>query len=422
MAGKKKNGAPEKGSVVHLHMGAGAPPSDNTADSDEIEALDAIEDGALSRAIDEVRNTEGAKAEVHRVLPAERAGFCRTYAISVWSHERVATDWGPGRYRVRFKGPGDKYIPGGSTFSIAEGVAAAGVPAAGAVESVLALFKAERERDEADRAKKKGEWLEWAKLLAPLLAPKILDMLGGAKGLGPRDLIGMLKDMKELQAPAADLNSQFQQVVGILQGAKDLVGDTGEKTGSTWVDLLRDFMGSPAMGALANAIPGLGVPRLLPSSIPTAAAPMSGTVNAAPPVPAGNSVSAPATATVSSPEMLQQLQWLRGTLTQLLAQAQKPNSNPRLYGEVVLDNLPPFIDEQALLDRLKSTEWLTQLSQVDARVTQHQEWFQRFRDYAVKALTRKLAKAAEQASAESAQAPPLPDRNQPMQDEGGSFE
>jgi hypothetical protein len=120
--------------------------------------------------------------------------------------------------------------------------------------------------------------------------------------------------------------------------------------------------------------------------------------------------------------MLQQLQWLRGTLTQLMVQAQKPGSSPRLYGEVVLDNLPPFIDPKALLERLEADTWLQQLAQVDARVSQHQEWFQRFRDYAVKALRRRLAKAAEPAPPESPVEPPLPGHNEPMQDEGPHFE
>jgi hypothetical protein len=415
MARAPKKNANKQSPTLNLVVNSGSgTASDREADAEELESIDEMEDGQLFRAMDEVRQVEGAKAEVYRVAPADKVGHCRSYPVSVFSLEKVAGDYGAGKYRVKFKGPGDKYIKGGGTFDIAEAVGGPAAAGSGAVTDVLALFKAERDRDEADRAKRKGEWLEWVKILAPLALPKIIEMIGGAKGMGPRDLIGMMKDLKEMQAPPTDLNAQFGQVLTLIQGAKELVGDTGEKTGSTWVDLLRDFISSPAAGALASAIPGMGGPRPpSPLSFPSAAAPALPPATAAQPGSAASSESAPGSAPASSsPDMLQQLHWLRGTLTQLLAQAQKPDSNPRLYGEVVLDNLPAFIDPHALLERLKADDWLQQLAQVDARVGQHQEWFQRFRDYVVKALTRREAKAAEAAAAGGE----LPGNNQQMEE------
>jgi hypothetical protein len=425
MGRKAKNGATDRGTVVNLHVSGDGKVAENTADEEEIADIDALEDGQLSRAIDEVRNTEGAKAEVHRVLPADRAGFCRAYAVSVFSHERIAADYGPGKYRVRFKGPGDKYIPGGTTFSIAEGLTTTTAAAPGSsIADVLALFRAEREREKEAAEKKKGEWLEWAKLLAPLVAPKILDMLGGSKGPSIRDLVATMKDMKDLQAPAADLTAQFSQVMGILQGAKDLVGDgDGGKVGSTWVDLLRDFIQSPAAGALASAIPGLGpAPGTTLQNPSPSRASLAAPVSAAPQGPAGNSGSAPVTApgsaTGSSPDMLQQLQWLRGTLAQLLVQAAK-RAPPRLYAEVVLDNLPPYVSPQQLLERLSAEGWFQQLQQVEPNVAAHAEWFERFRTIAVKLLRRRLRAAAEP------EGPPHDPIgiNQPMAEgEGSEFE
>lgn len=376
--------------------------------------IDAMEDGALSRAIEEVRNTEGASAEVHRIMPPERAGFCRRYAMSIFSQERIAADYGAGKYRVKFKGPGDKYIKGGGTISIAEGISAAPPAGASAVSEVLALFKAEREREEQDRAKRKGEWLEWAKLLAPLVAPKILDMIGGgSKGPSIRDLVATMKDMKDLQAPSANLTTQFSEVMNILQGAKDLVGDDGGKssTGATLVDLLRDFIQSPAMGALANAIPGMGAaPRQLPSGLPSTGSP-AGPATAAPQALAANSGSAPATAAPSpagQPDMLAQLNWLRGTLAQLLIQATK-QSNPRLYAEVVLDNLPEFVPAKDLLERLSAPDWWTQLQRADARIATHEAWFTKFRNAAIRLLRHRLT--------------PPPQEPQPMTDgERSEFE
>lgn len=412
--------------MVHLHTSSGNSNAPEHADDDEIAEIDAMEDGALSRAIEDVRQTEGATAEVHRQTPVERAGFCRRYPVSLFSNERIATDFGPGKYRVKFKGPGDKYIKGGGTFSIAESLNAAPAAATGVTE-VLALFKAERERDESDRAKRKGEWIEWAKLLAPLALPKILEMIGGgSKAPSLRDMVATMKDMKDLQAPQQDLTAQFNQVLGILEGAKNLVGDeVGSKVGSTWVDLLRDFLQSPAMGALASAIPGMGAasgPGNFQNALPSQGSPAAPAI-AAPRGPVASSGSAPATvascspnATPQGPDMLAQLNWLRGTLAQLLVQANK-QANPRLYAEVVLDNLPPFIPAKDLLERLSGESWWIDLQRADGRIAGHAEWFLKFRNYAIRSLRRELEKAEPAAD-------PASRVNQPMaaEGEGSEFE
>jgi hypothetical protein len=419
---KRKKDPPETGTVVHLHTGNSGSGDAQHADDDEIAEIDAMEDGALSRAIEEVRNTEGASAEVHRIMPPDRAGFCRRYAMSVFSQERIAADYGAGKYRVKFKGPGDKYIRGGGTISIAEGLNTAPPTAATGMTDVLALFKAERDRDKEERAKADERWFKWATLLVPVLGPKLVELIGGgSKGPSIRDLVATMKDMKDLQAPATNLTTQFSEVMNILQGAKDLVGDDGGgKTGSTWVDLLRDVMNGPAMGAIASAIPGLAsAPRLSLPGSPVAP------VSAAPPAPAGNSESAPATAASCSPQkadMLEQLNWLRLTLAQMLIQAQK-QGNPRLYAEVVLDNLPPFITPQDLLKRLSAESWWTQLQQVDQRLAAHEAWFVRFRNVAVKLLRRRTEATAPGAPAEAPAPQAGPGFNQPMTEgEGGEFE
>src|ERR1700761_7394024 len=396
MAKKKKSPGESAGNVINLHVDSGgaAPPE---TDEDEFADLDAAEEGQLSRAIEDVRRVEGAKAEVLKEVDA-RWAYCRTYAIAAFTHDRVAQDFGAGKYRVRFKGPGDKYIRGGGGFDIAEGVGGAATPvAAGPVAELLAVLKEERAREREERDRKKGEMLEWVKLLAPIFGPKLLEMFsGGAKGPTLPELIRAVKDMKDLQGPTQGITEQFSQVMTVLQGAKDLVGDDGgAKAGSTWVDLIRDFIQSPAAGALASAIPGMGMRPAAPApAVPPAGArailPAFAQGAAAAPPPATGSGDVP-----PGDDMLQQLNWLRGTVAQLLVQAQK-QANPRLYAEVVLDNLPPYIPPQALLERLSADSWWTQLQQLDGRLTPFAEWFQKFRDYAVRALTRQLRKTEEQ--------------------------
>jgi hypothetical protein len=441
MARSKKNSGAGGDKVLHLHVGTGDS-ADREADEEEIEALDAMEDGQLSRAVEEIKHVEGAKAEVYRLSPAEKQGHCRVYPVAMFSLERVAADYGPGKYRVRFKGPGDKYIKGGSTFDIAESLQAAATPGTGGgggIQEFIALVKERDAKEQADREKRKGEWLEWAKILAPLALPKILDIIGGgSKGTSLPDMIRAVKDLKELQAPQQDLKQQFSEVVAILQGAKDLVGDDGGKqaTGSTWVDLIRDVAGSPAAGALVQALTGGARPTVSPLPLPSAtvAAAALPRVTAVSPGNAANSGSAPPTgAGSSSPatagcrscqgtdvNLFAQLQWLRGTLAQLLVQAAK-QSNPRLYAEVVLDNLPPEISESSLHERLSKEDWLTQLGQLDAGVHQHAEWLGKFREHVLRALRRKARREAEAAGQPPSDPNPLPGPNQPMQ-EGEQFE
>ena len=91
----------------------------------------------------------------------------------------------------------------------------------------------------------------------------------------------------------------------------------------------------------------------------------------------------------------------------------------------MLDNLPPFIAPKDLLARLSAADWWTQLQGIDGRVAPHAEWFQKFRDNAVKMLARRERKAAEAAAPPPAQTPEprLPGKNEPMQAmEGGDFE
>ena len=432
MAKRAKTAGANGAQTINLHVGTGEH-ADDADDQEAFDALDKEEGGALSQAVEQLRAIGGTKADVFRVLPVDRAGFCRSYSASVFSAERIATDYGPGRYRVKFKGPDEKYLKGGTLpLDIAEGLTpfAPAALAGGGVQDLIAIFREERNLEKANDERKKAERLEWVKLLAPLLAPKLLEMFGGQKGPSLSEMARTLKDLKDLQGPPTDLNSQFQQVVGILQGAKDLVGDDGGgKTGSTWVDLLRDFLSSPAAGALASAIPGMMPqgPMLQPSPAPStsAAALPSPNANAGPPGSVASSGSAPVTAPASQgPDVFQQLTWLRQTLGAMLVQAQR-GSQPRLYAEVVLDNLPPFIAPKDLLARLSAADWWTQLQGIDGRVAPHAEWFQKFRDNAVKMLARRERKAAEAAAPPPAQTPEprLPGKNEPMQGvEGGDFE
>jgi hypothetical protein len=438
---KAKKISSDSGQTVHLHVGGGAANGGDEVDREQFEQADADEGGLLSQAVEQFRTTEGVKAEVIRIAPIDRTGFCRSYPIGVVSAERIAADFGAGKYRIKFKGPNGFFLKGGTSMvEIAEGV----VPERGTqtgVQDLLAVLKTEREREAAERSKKTVDWLEWAKVLGPIAAPVLLQLFSG-KSQSLSDMIRAVKDLKDLQAPAADLNTQFAQVINVLQGAKELVGGDGGQTGSTWVDLLRDFLGSPAMGALAQGMLGQaqGGPPL--PGLPSTATPPRLPAIAASPGPVAPSATVTASVTPSPHQpniparpvgdpVLQQLSWLRGTLAQLLPQAAK-GSNPRLYAEVILDNIPEFLGEAVLREQLAAPDWFEKLKGIDNRVEQHQEWFTKFRDYAVRVLIKRARRAEEitdhgtNGSAADAAVPPgpaghLPEKNQPMA-EGDQFE
>jgi hypothetical protein len=122
--------------------------------------------------------------------------------------------------------------------------------------------------------------------------------------------------------------------------------------------------------------------------------------------------------------MLEQLTWLRQVVADLLIQAAK-GSNPRLYAEVVLDNLPTFITPRDMTERLSNENWWPQLQVLNPAVKAHAEWFAKFRAYALRVLERRTRRESpapdgEQGSKPASSAPGI---NQPRPDvEEGTFD
>src|SRR6266581_97548 len=98
MAKARKKAASSGETTLKIVTGS----SSGEADGDEIEELDAIEGGELSRALEEMRTVSGAKVEVYRLEP--EPGFCANIPVALFTHEKIGEDWGPGKYKIRFKG------------------------------------------------------------------------------------------------------------------------------------------------------------------------------------------------------------------------------------------------------------------------------------------------------------------------------
>lgn len=76
--------------------------------------------------------------------------------------------------------------------------------------------------------------------------------------------------------------------------------------------------------------------------------------------------------------MMQKLMWIRQLTQTLIVHAIKDHS-PDTYAEVVLDNLPPFITEQEILERLTPDNAVAQLARLNPQVTEYAPWFEQFR-------------------------------------------
>jgi hypothetical protein len=424
---KTPNGETAGGTVIHMHAGgaaSGGAPLLTEEDDPELDSLDDNERGVLADALEQVRSVAGSSIDVWRIAPAHRVGYCRAYPSAAFSVDKVAKDYGPGGYRVRAKGPNDRYLKGGSAkFEIAEGLdSGPAAPAAGTgIADLIALMKEDRDRQREEREKGDERWFKWATLLAPVLGPKLLDIFGGGGGKNPtlKDMIEAQVMLKNLSDKPPDMTAQFEQVMRVIEGAKNLVGDDN-KAGSTWVDLIRDGLSAakPVIAKVAAALPmgplpltGRSMLPSLPSTPAAGSAPSSATAPPAMPASAPASAAPPAPPSQDGADvgLLEKLNWLRGTLEQLHYQASK-NANPRLYAEVTLDNLPPFISVDELAGRLAAPQWWTELNQLDNRIAAQEVWFDEYRAALLRLVDRKKRKEQRAATP-----PPVapPDNNEP---------
>jgi hypothetical protein len=76
---------------------------------------------------------------------------------------------------------------------------------------------------------------------------------------------------------------------------------------------------------------------------------------------------------------LAMLNWFRAVLEQTLLPKARTNSNPELYAEVLLDNLPDGVTVADLLPLLERNTWWPDLQGLAPEVSRHPIWFRDFR-------------------------------------------
>lgn len=380
-------------------------------------------DAELVEGLREIDGAENVRWSIYNVgaLKAGEDGFLVKWGTAQLSLENIAATFGAGTYKIRGAYPDGTYA-GQRTVTIstrAIGVEQAkekpatvstpGVVQGQDIGSLMVMLDERQARREAERETRDRERREfWEKLaltLGPVLAPAILEFLK-PKREGVSDLLVGLKGLRELEP--ANKGNPMKDALDMISTIRELDGDArraGEK--GPW-DALTELARSagPKLGESLQAIgaamngPNVG-PRMLP---PARIGVPAGTLN---PLPAtvmesasvlpvaggsGDMMSSPSptdpdrTSPISTQNptngegmLLTLLPYMRQQLSFLVTKAAK-NSDPGLYAELLLDNLPEGVPKGTVGQFLAREDWWSMLQQFDARVEPYQGWFSQLRE------------------------------------------
>jgi hypothetical protein len=309
------------------------------------------------------------------VLPLSQKGYVGNLSSAELTVEKIAQDFGPGKYRVRGVRNNGTYA-GQRTVDVAAvptGKSNAQVTQQNSITELVAMMQLENDR-RREEARERGESMRnWASILVPALAP-VLAGLFGNKGPTLAELSATLANMKALSGETSQL-SKVEEFAKMIEAVKALMPESADK-GSTWADIARDGIAQigPALSGMA-AMRGMGVPGAPGAALTQNPAPLP-TVQIPPPPGAAQ-------------EPIDMLAWLKEQLTGLVYQASL-NKNPSLYAEVMLDNLPPGSDPKQLRDILSRDDWWSVLTGFFPACAPYPQWFSEARDELLKGLSEML--------------------------------
>jgi hypothetical protein len=315
--------------------------------------------------------------------PGEKGGYCDTYTGAALSLEVLRETWGGGRYRIQGNRQDGTWAKQKTVEILAPLKPAATTqptPLASQPLSELAqLISAVRPQQDSSGSDKVLQALtamidSQGKLLAGLLSrpapegPKLLDILALIKA-GREEEKGIDVLLK-----------------GIALG-KDLGGGGSDNPelalAGQGLAVIREIIAKKDAQPAGDK-PAPALPKPAPTPAATATAPTNGAT--APPA--------------EDQAMLEKINWLRAQTATLVFQAQR-GRDPELYAAVMLDNLPDYISDEEIQQRMAAPDAVAQLAAIDPRVAQLAPWFEEFRQ----AVLAMLAEEPEPA----AKAPPLPD-------------
>jgi hypothetical protein len=407
----------------------------------ELEDLNAEEDGDLFRVTDELRALgAGVQLLITRTYPntPDMAGYVGEMSLGEYDAEEFYNRFGPGRYKVRLRGP-KGLVKGGGSVHIAKRATPPSGGAASGVADVASLLKVLNEREESRRkedGEKKWKLLELTlpgaiTLLAAVIgrpAPQgpdlasLITVLKPAPGPTMAELTASLSNLKSLAMPA-DTDSKLDTLLKVMEFAKTMSGDGEGKGESNWIDLIRDFVkeGPAIVGPLLEQMKARQTQQFQQAGIPMQVIPQgpSGAPNSRsrpsnPATPSESVVTLEPSITAppsGENDMLAFFMPMIKTQLETLLKWAVASKRVELYAEVLLEELPDavhrYIKPEKALEYLNHPHWFDVVCNVEPRLRDHQEWLTAMHDELIDILTEQIAEAQDNKSAPSQITDPL---------------
>jgi hypothetical protein len=372
---------------------------DEAAISDLAELNDA-EDGELFRAMEEARSTQGSEVILTRTMPADRAGFCDKIPVAEFDLAGVKSKYGPGTYRIRFRGPSG-FIKGGATIKVAP-IPESKAAAPGDFTAMLELM-------DRRQAESRAQFNDWIKLLIPIVGGIVTawiarpvpqtgpDIAGLVTALKPApgptltDLTAMMANMKSLTS-APESGTMIDTVFKAFEFAKEMGTGGGEGKGETnWLDILKEVIQAapgairPMLEARMAQMQAGRQPAQAPQAIPAVS-------SAAPPVTSADSVSVSISPTMensrstmeTSPPATGENNFMKTLwepvakqhLAKVAGWAEK-DRDPQVYAEVFVDELPDlsaYFTPAQILEHLQNSVWFEKVCELEPRLKNHSKF------------------------------------------------
>jgi hypothetical protein len=382
--------------------------TETQARAEDLANLNAEEGGALFRAIEEARSTQGAEVILTRTMPADTAGFVDKIPVAEFDLSAVKKRYGPGTYRVRFNGP-TGFLPGGGTIKIAplpEGASKSN-GGGGDFMSAIEFF----EKRDAERRRESSEKVNQVLLACIPVAGSVLTaLLGRSQGPdvlalaaamkpppGPTlgDIVQTMTGLHAMTAAKSPPESGIDQILKVMEAVREMMPDSDSKGGSSWMDIVRDLIKAapeaiqPILAARMQAMqnqPGAAIPQ----GSQGATAPPAARVNApAPSAPVIASV-APTSAYIAADSsdgettMFELARPMIKEKLKLIAGWAELDSDPVLCARILCDkHIPPNIDkflpQEKALQYLRFEQWFEKLLEWEPAFAEHREWCDEFR-------------------------------------------
>lgn len=389
---------------------------------DRLEAAELLEG---LRALD--AGGDGIRWSISRVGHSnpDLNGHMVTWATSQLDADQIRDTLGAGKYYVKGRRSNGEYgghkvitiasdaprREGASTVLPAVNALASGTPTM--TEFLSAQERRDRERQERDdRRSEKREQLILASLpavatvLAAMFNRPQIDLGGLAAALKPApapDPLVMIAALKQLAPEQPKGPAPMETAIQLFELLADKAGDSGKtqmldvvKEG---VKILGPTVGSAIEGAIASA--RLNAQHAAAQPVPGMSVAVNGET---PPIPSPALPSSPASAASSGEssmlDLLPHRAWLREQLGRCVVAAEKER-NPQLYAEVFLEELPPGLKPERMLELLAAVDWYQTLCQFDSRIAQQGSWWAAMREQLVQYLQESLQPVAERKRAAS---------------------